>query len=120
MLGLNGIGLPQALYDPVASLAAHSGGLLHVSDEFSATDLTASMGWVVALLVLALAMPNTLQILERYAPGLSAPRPTLEIGWLRRALVWIPSLPWLTVVGALACVAVFRIGGQSEFLYWQF
>jgi alginate O-acetyltransferase complex protein AlgI len=120
MLGLNGIGLPQALFDRLASLAAHSGGLLHVSGEISATDLTAAMSWVLALLVLALALPNTLQILERYAPGLSAPRPTMEIGLLRRTLVWIPSLPWLAAVGALACIAVFRIGGQSEFLYWQF
>jgi D-alanyl-lipoteichoic acid acyltransferase DltB (MBOAT superfamily) len=120
MLGLNGIGLPQALFNPLASLAAHSGGLLHVSSELSATDLIASMSWVGSLLVLALALPNTLQILERYAPGLSAPRPTMEISLLRRAFVWTPSLLWLAGVGALACIAVFWLGGQSEFLYWQF
>ena len=68
----------------------------------------------------ALLLPNTLQILERYTPALTAPRPAFEIGWLRRVLVWTPSLAWAAGLGALACLAVFRLGGQSEFLYWQF
>ncbi len=120
MLGFHGIGLPEALFNPLASLAAHSGGFVHVSTEISATDLVGALGWVIALLIVALAMPNTLQILERYAPALSAPRSTTEIGWLRRTLVWTPSLIWALGLGVLACVAVFELGGQSEFLYWQF
>jgi len=120
MLGLHGIGLPQALLDRVASLAARSGGLLHLSTEISATDLIAATGWLIVLLAGALGLPNTLQILERFPPALSAPRPSFEIGWLRRAMVWTPSLTWAAPLGVLACVAVYRIGGQSEFLYWQF
>jgi D-alanyl-lipoteichoic acid acyltransferase DltB (MBOAT superfamily) len=120
MLGLHGIGLPQALFDPLASLAARSGGLLHVSREISLTDLVAAAGWVIALLAGALMLPNTLQMLERYAPALSAPRPARVIAWLQRVLVWTPSLVWAAGLGVLACVAVFRLGGQSEFLYWQF
>jgi alginate O-acetyltransferase complex protein AlgI len=120
MLGLHGIGLPQTLFDPLASLAARTGGLLHVTNEISATDLIAAAGWVIALLAAALALPNTLQILERFAPALSAARPAVEISWLRRALVWNPSLIWAAGVGVLACVAIFRLGGRSEFLYWQF
>jgi len=120
MLGLHGIGLPQALFDPLASLAARSGGWIHPSMEISATDLIGATGWVIMLLAGALLLPNTLQILDRYTPALAAPRAALEIGWLRRALVWTPSLVWVAGLGALACVAVFRLGGQSEFLYWQF
>jgi alginate O-acetyltransferase complex protein AlgI len=120
MFGLHGIGLPQALFDPLASLAARSGGWLHVSSEISATDLIGAIGWVLALLAGALMLPNTLQILERYTPALSAARPALDIGWLRRVLTWTPSLTWAAGLGVLACVAVFRLGGQSEFLYWQF
>jgi hypothetical protein len=120
MLGLHGIGLPQALLDRVASLAARSGGFVHLSTEISATDLIAATGWLIALLAGALGLPNTLQILERFPPALSAPRPSVEIGWLRRAMVWTPSLTWAAPLGVLACVAVYRIGGQSEFLYWQF
>jgi D-alanyl-lipoteichoic acid acyltransferase DltB (MBOAT superfamily) len=120
MFGLHGIGLPQALFDPLASLAARSGGWLHVSSEISATDLIGAIGWVLALLAGALMLPNTLQILERYTPALSAARPARDIGWLRRVLTWTPSLTWAAGLGVLACVAVFRLGGQSEFLYWQF
>jgi alginate O-acetyltransferase complex protein AlgI len=120
MLGLHGIGLPRALFNPLASLAAHTGGIVHVSTEISATDLVGAVGWVTVLLAAALALPNTLQILGRYAPALSAPRPAAEIGCLSRTLVWTPSLIWALGLGALASVAIFRIGGQSEFLYWQF
>jgi len=120
MLGLNGIGLPQALFDPIASLAARSGGLLHASKEISATDLVASSAWVFALLAVALLLPNTLQILERFTPALSASRETVEIRWLRSALVWSPSVGWAVGLCVLASIAVFRLGGQSEFLYWQF
>jgi hypothetical protein len=120
MFGLHGIGLPQVLFDPLASLAARSGGWLHVSSEISATDLIGAIGWVLALLAGALMLPNTLQILERYTPALSAARPARDIGWLRRVLTWTPSLTWAAGLGVLACVAVFRLGGQSEFLYWQF
>jgi D-alanyl-lipoteichoic acid acyltransferase DltB (MBOAT superfamily) len=121
MFGLHGIGLPQALFGPVASLAARTGGWLHVSSEMSATDLMAASAWVLALLAVAWLLPNTLQVLERFAPGLSAPREAaFQAGWLRRALVWSPTLAWAGVVGVLAAIATVRLGGQGEFLYWQF
>ena len=121
MFGLNGIGLPQALFGPIASLAARTGGWLHVSNEMSATDLVAALGWLLALLAVAWLLPNTLQVLERFSPGLSAAREAaFQVGWLRRALRWSPTLAWAAAVGALAAVAVIRLGGPGEFLYWQF
>ncbi len=120
MAGVHGVGLPQALFSPLASLAAKSGGWLHVSNEISATDLVVVLGWIAGLLFTALVLPNTLQFLERHAPALTASRPAADLAWLRRKLVWSPSVAWGIGVGALACVAVWRIGGQSEFLYWQF
>jgi hypothetical protein len=121
MFGLHGIGLPQSLFGPLASVAARSGGWLHVSSEISATDLVAASGWVLALLAVAWLLPNTLQVLERFAPGLSAPREAaFQAGWLRRALVWSPTLVWAGAVGLLVAIAAVRLGGQGEFLYWQF
>jgi hypothetical protein len=120
MVGVHGIGLPQVMFDRVGSLAARSGGWLYASSEISATDLTAAIAWVIALLAGALLLPNTLQILERYGPALSGSRAAPEIRWLRRLLVWSPSLAWATGLSVLACVAVFWLGGPSEFLYWQF
>jgi D-alanyl-lipoteichoic acid acyltransferase DltB (MBOAT superfamily) len=121
MLGLHGIGLPERLFAPVAWLAARAGGWLHVSSEISATDLVAAWGWLVALLGVAWLLPNTLQVLERFAPGLSASRDTaFQLRRLRVALTWSPTLTWAAAVGLLAALCVVRMGGQSEFLYWQF
>lgn len=121
MAGLHGLGLPQALFGPLASLAPRTGGWLHLSAEFSATDLVAAVGWVLGLLAVAWLLPNTLQVLERFEPGLTGSRePAFRIGWLRRRLVWSPSLPWAVAVAVLAALAVLRIGGPGEFLYWQF
>jgi len=120
MLGLNGIGLPPALFDRVAPLAARLHGVIHASTEMSATDMVGAMAWVAALLAGALLLPNTLQFLERYEPALSASRVTSAAGWLRRSLVWSPSPTWLAALSVLAFVAVLQIGGQSEFLYWAF
>jgi D-alanyl-lipoteichoic acid acyltransferase DltB (MBOAT superfamily) len=120
MVGLNGIGLPPVLFDRVATLAAPLQGVVYASQEMSATDLVSAMAWVVALLGGVLMLPNTLQFLDRFEPALSGARPIGDIAWLRRTLVWSPTLAWVTALSVLAIVAVLRIGGQSEFLYWQF
>lgn len=121
MLGLHGIGLPQALFAPIASLAARTGGWLHASSEMSATDLVSATAWVIGLLGVAWLLPNSLQVLERFTPGLATPRePAFQPAGLRRLLVWSPTLAWAAAIGVLAAVSVARLGGQGEFLYWQF
>jgi alginate O-acetyltransferase complex protein AlgI len=120
MSGLNGIGLPPVLFDRLAPLAARLHGVLYSSQEMSGTDFVAATAWVIALLAIALLLPNLLQVLDRFSPALSGPRETADIGWLRRLLVWSPSPAWVAALSALAFVAVLRIGGQSEFLYWRF
>lgn len=120
MLGLNGVGLPPVFFDRLASVAARLHGFVYASKEMSATDFVSATAWVIALLSGALLLPNSLQFLERYEPALSKPRPVNEAGWLRRWLVWSPSPAWLIALSVLAVVAVLRIGGQSEFLYWAF
>jgi hypothetical protein len=37
-----------------------------------------------------------------------------------RAFDWTPTVPWAVAMSALVVAAVIRIGGKSEFLYWQF
>jgi hypothetical protein len=39
---------------------------------------------------------------------------------LAHALSWRPSVAWAAAVGVLTVAAVLRLGGPSEFLYWQF
>ncbi|HTT11166.1 MAG TPA: MBOAT family O-acyltransferase [Burkholderiaceae bacterium] len=119
MFGLNGVGLPAALVERLGALA----GKLHLTaaNDMSLTDFVLALSWVISLLAAALLLPNTLQILERFTPALTTARATAaQSAWLRRVLSWSPSFSWAIALGLLAVAAVIRIGGQSEFLYWQF
>jgi D-alanyl-lipoteichoic acid acyltransferase DltB (MBOAT superfamily) len=116
MVGLHGIGLPGSIHDHLGPLQR----IFIASNELSAVDLFLTLGKIAALLGVALLLPNTLQILERFSPSLTAPRPVAEIAWVRRIMNWSPSLAWAVAVAVLAVVAVVQLGGQSEFLYWQF
>ena len=35
-------------------------------------------------------------------------------------LTWAPTLAWAVAVAILAISGIFHLGGNSEFLYWQF
>ena len=122
-IGLNGFALPQTLFDhlgPSLTSAFHRLGV--TSDNFwTAHDYQAATKWVAILLFIALVCPNTLQILAPYEPALGVkPASTAPIIGRLRIPAWSPSLPWAVAVSAVAVIAVFSLGGPSEFLYWQF
>jgi hypothetical protein len=106
ILGLNGVRLPHG----AAAIAATYG-----------TDIKQAAMWMAILLFIALVCPNTLQILAPYEPALGVkPASTAPIIGRLRIPAWGPSLPWAVVMSAVAAIAVFTLGGPSEFLYWQF
>ena len=106
VLGLNGVALPHG----AAAVAATYG-----------TDIKQAAMWVAILLFIALVCPNTLQILAPYEPALGVkPASTAPIIGRLRIPAWGPSLPWAVAVSVVAAIAVFTLGGPSEFLYWQF
>ncbi len=120
MWGANGIGLPQQLFDKLGPL----GGLLHpfvsASPLATATEFALAIVWLVALLFIALALPNSLQIMARYEPALGTKHLDANLRSVWRVLAWRPSMPWAIACSVLAAAAIMRIGGKSEFLYWQF
>jgi alginate O-acetyltransferase complex protein AlgI len=122
IIGLNGIALPQALFDHLGPLtsALHGIGVI-AAESLSSQDFVKTAIWICFLMFVALACPNTLQILARYEPALGVkPQPTkLAIGRIK-IVEWGPSLPWAIAVSAIAGIAIVSIGGPSEFLYWQF
>jgi alginate O-acetyltransferase complex protein AlgI len=122
IVGLNGIALPQAHFDHLGPLtsAFHGIGVI-AAESRSSPDFVKTAIWICFLMFVALACPNTLQILARYEPALGVkPQPTkLAIGRIK-ILECGPSLPWAIAVSAIAGIAIVSIGGPSEFLYWQF
>jgi D-alanyl-lipoteichoic acid acyltransferase DltB (MBOAT superfamily) len=117
LIGLNGIALPQALFDRLGPLGAALHGLgVNGTKSWGIRDFAETAIWISLLMFVALACPNTLQILSRYEPALGVRR-QLGIG---RILEWGTSLPWAIAISAIAAVAIVSIGGPSQFLYWQF
>jgi hypothetical protein len=74
-------------------------------------------GRLVVLFAIIWVMPNTQQILARYAPaeGVAA----LD-SWIGRRLLWRPSAGWAVVIGGAFLLALIYMEDTSRFLYFQF
>ena len=118
MAGAHGIAIPASIYDRLGPLAA----LLRSGDPVLAAagvSLPALLKWTVGLGFIALAMPNTLEILSHYQPALGV-QPVVATNALEKTASWKPSLAWALAVSLLAVIGILHLGGNSEFLYWQF
>jgi hypothetical protein len=120
MIGLNGIGLPEALLDQLGPLAERLRGAGVVAESWLLGDFVDTAFWIFVLMVAAFACPNTLQILARYEPALVVAAPPAKPGTGFLLIEWNASLPWAIGVSAIAAIAIWSMGGPSEFLYWQF
>ena len=121
LIGQNGVALPQAIYDHLGPLAGwlHRAGVASVAPElWSGQELGRMVMWIFASLFIALACPNTLQILDRYEPALGVKPSTTESAG--RIIDWSASLPWAIAVSIVAACGILSLSGPSEFLYWQF
>lgn len=120
MVGANGIGLPSIIYDrlgPLAGVMERLGVHHGLGVELNFPLLAA---WTVVLSAIAFLLPNTLQVLHRYEPALGW-KVGQEVWDVKgREIAWRPSLGWFALVSIVAVIAVLHLGGQSEFLYWQF
>jgi alginate O-acetyltransferase complex protein AlgI len=106
MAGFAGLGLP-------AASVANSWLDMHQMRTLGA--------YSVLLLTLALAAPNSLQVLGWESEGGTAGTTRAAAKFMGvLPIQWHGSIVWAGIVAALALIAVYRIGGPSEFLYWQF
>jgi alginate O-acetyltransferase complex protein AlgI len=114
MIGLHGFALPHALPDQLAPLANNL-----ASDSWNMIGFVKTAMWIAVLMFIALACPNTLQILSRYEPALGVKPQPSKFAFAGN-VEWQASLPWALAISAIAAIAMFSLGGPSEFLYWQF
>jgi alginate O-acetyltransferase complex protein AlgI len=119
MVGLNGFGLPGHLSAQVGTSA-----MLLLDGEVPVRDFAAAAAYLLALLAIALLLPNSVQVLSTYEPVLYTPKRAAMPGvlppLLRRPLLWRPTVAWMVLFAAIAAVSMVRLTGVSEFLYWQF
>ena len=122
LIGQNGVALPQAIYDHLGPLAGwlHRAGVASVAPElWSGQEFGRMVMWIFASMLIALACPNTLQILARYEPALGVKPHTTDFAG-RSIIEWNASLPWAIGVSIVAAIGILSLSGPSEFLYWQF
>jgi alginate O-acetyltransferase complex protein AlgI len=119
LIGLNGIGLPEGLLDHLGPLAGTLHKLGVIAEPWSIGDFAKSAIWIFVLMIVALACPNTLEIMAPYEPALGVKPQPNALG-IRRLVEWNISLPWAIAVSAVAAIGIASLGGPSEFLYWQF
>lgn len=116
MVAMNGIELPRVIYERIAGLPLHD---IFAATDWAAKDFVIAYAWVGSLLFIALVFPNSLQILSKFEPVLGQPQPLAQ-SRLERLIEWRPSLAWAAAISIIAAVSIMRVGGKSEFLYWQF
>jgi len=120
MVGVNGISLPQQILAELWPLKGLLQSFVAASTEMSAQEFLLAIAWLGVLLLIALLVPNTLQLMARYEPALGVgSRPAAPLSLLR-AFDWAPTVPWAVAMSSLVVAVVMRLGGKSEFLYWQF
>jgi alginate O-acetyltransferase complex protein AlgI len=121
VIGVNGIALPMDLFDRLGPLAGILRRVGVIAVSWSAQDFVKTAMWISFLMFVAFACPNTLQMLAPYEPALGIRPHSTNFGIGRVGRVtWRASLPWAIAMSAIAGVAIFFLGGPSEFLYWQF
>jgi alginate O-acetyltransferase complex protein AlgI len=74
---------------------------------------------IALLLVIALCLPNSLEILARHKPALGV-KPEKLPRWLLRQSQWTESPSCAVGMATVAAAGILSLGRLSEFLYWQF
>jgi alginate O-acetyltransferase complex protein AlgI len=122
MVGAGGVGLPVELF---ARLGGAADALRNLGIGETASMHTGEFvklaGLIAGLLALALASPNSLEVLgwdESASPGAKTSPGARILGIM--PIRWQSSAVWAGVVAVLAVVVIGKLGGPSEFLYWQF
>jgi alginate O-acetyltransferase complex protein AlgI len=96
-------------------------GALHAADPQLtriAVDAAAALVWILLLGTIALACPNTHELMWRHWFS-SDPRPEGQRLW-PLWLLWRPTLGWSVVGAILLAAALGSISGHTSFLYYQF
>jgi len=125
MAGLNGVTIPYAIGSRLGGLGAWLERVGVTYDWSSGSQLVAAGAWLAVLLVIVLAMPNSLELLAPYRPALDFQGPAEASDgrslWDRlRFIDIVQSRLGPALVATLAVAGVLGLHHASGFLYWQF
>jgi D-alanyl-lipoteichoic acid acyltransferase DltB (MBOAT superfamily) len=127
MCGLNGVALPVALMQATGSLEPTLRALGVVAMPGGGTTFVHTWTWVAVLFAIALAAPNTAQIMERVNPALdyeamkrTVLAETPGASSPSRYLRWRPGPDWAAATAVATAISLLSLNRVSEFLYFQF
>jgi len=124
MFGLNGFSISERL---IGKFGGAEDWLLAngvVFDGFFANGVFGAnpyygVAWIIILLLISVALPNTQQIMRRYRPAFETYQgeiKRLNYRWLE----WRPTRVWALISSAIFALAILGLTRVSEFLYFQF
>ena len=117
MAGIQGGVLPAALAGTLAPARWLTDALgLSYSVSVSGAQFVGTWLWVLAAGTIALALPNTQQIMRDFEPVIEQVAPPSGLISPR----WSPSTAWAVAIALVGFLSVISITRVSEFLYWQF
>jgi D-alanyl-lipoteichoic acid acyltransferase DltB (MBOAT superfamily) len=126
MIGANGIALPNAIAVRLPGGVMELLGDIGIGTYLGGGKVfVLTYLWVAALLVVALVVPNTAQIMHAYRPTVNR-FPSEEaycIQPLRRWMAgirWRPTSAWAITMAVVAGLGFLALTSISEFLYFQF
>ena len=119
MVGVYGLTLPQAVFSRLGSMAGLLTSIGVRPAWTSGTLLLTATTRISLLLVIALVLPNTLQMLAAFEPAIGV-KPAKMPSRPVRILTWAPNGVWAVGLACVALAGVLSLGELSEFLYWQF
>jgi alginate O-acetyltransferase complex protein AlgI len=115
--GIDGLIVPDVMLPRLGSLGdvLTSIGLIAGVPAMEFAVSAGHMMWIILLYGIIWSLPNTQQIMRRFAPALGK----IQAGSFQ-IVEWQMNRAWAVAIGVAACVGVLAIGGTSEFLYFQF
>jgi D-alanyl-lipoteichoic acid acyltransferase DltB (MBOAT superfamily) len=119
MTGAYGMALPAAVFSRIGAAGDWLMAIGIHPAWTSGSLLVEATARISILLFIALALPNTLEILAPYEPALGV-KPGKTETWLLRRLAWQPGGAWAVGLACVTLAGILSLGELSEFLYWQF
>lgn len=125
MFGFNGIAIPNAIMVHIGILG---GGLRSLGIHAylgGGSNFVLMYAWIILLLMIALLMPNTQEIMIRHEPTLdtytSKPRDVILLSeTFRKYMTWSYSGRWAFLTATVSAAGLLSLSQVSEFLYFQF
>lgn len=121
MFGGFGISIPESIGNqlgPLKSTFENAGVTFYMG---GGTRFIQTYSWVVVAMAIAFLLPNTQQIMDRFAPALDyRPGTDASTSLVGRKLHWVPSAGWAYATAGLLLFSLLSLSRPAEFLYFQF